>query len=208
MTETMTRVELPKAEWPCKSSPWGAIQDCYGYGEGTWFVMTAGHGGVKLDRKRNAMVPDYMRRAGGWYEEDCEWAIPALVFPDSGLNTGSAAKTLMDYFPHSYAKFFNVHIKTLAGKSYAYDRELFNTEHASDWVSIAASGDHAIGVPKGMVGVTLTIGGKRGSVEEKHILVSKEEYQARNHFGYVAIGDHESWVVEPGQRHHNPKPKN
>ena len=49
---------------------------------GAWTLSTAGHGGIKLNRKRNALVPADARAKGGWYEEDCEWAIPAYVHQD------------------------------------------------------------------------------------------------------------------------------
>ena len=76
-----------------KYSPWGAIQSTHTLADGALFVTTAGHGGVKLDRRRNAAIPAPARSAGGWYEEDCQWAIPAFVHKDIGqamLATDSA----------------------------------------------------------------------------------------------------------------------
>lgn len=59
----------PYKSSPCpKSSPWGAIQDKRELAPGIWQVSTAGHGGIKLSRERNAAVPAYMRAEGGWYE--------------------------------------------------------------------------------------------------------------------------------------------
>jgi hypothetical protein len=37
---------------------------------------------VKLDAARNRKVPAVARQAGGWYEEDCQWAIAAYVHSD------------------------------------------------------------------------------------------------------------------------------
>ena len=68
-----------------QSSPWGRVQSCGMVAPGIGWVSTASHGGIKLDRKRNAEVPEYMRTAGGWYEEDCEWAIPYVVHEASIL---------------------------------------------------------------------------------------------------------------------------
>ena len=51
---------------------------------GAWSVDTAGHGGIKLDAARNRKVPAVARQAGGWYEEDCQWAIAAYVHSDVG----------------------------------------------------------------------------------------------------------------------------
>jgi len=63
-------------------SPWGKIQHVQTLGEGAWFVSTAGHGGIKLDRKRNAAIPSGARMAGGWYEEDCKCAIALYIHAD------------------------------------------------------------------------------------------------------------------------------
>ncbi len=61
------------------SSPWGQIQDCERLSEGVWTVSTASHGGIKLDRIRNALIPEAARIPGGWYEEDCDYAIPVVA---------------------------------------------------------------------------------------------------------------------------------
>lgn len=49
-------------------SPWGKIESKTEFAPDIVFVSTASHGGIKLDRLRNAMVPKPLRRAGGWYE--------------------------------------------------------------------------------------------------------------------------------------------
>jgi hypothetical protein len=175
-----------------KSSPWGKIQHCEAIIEGIVFVSTAGHGGLKLDRKRNAAIPAYLRRPGGWYEEDCEYAIPLCVFASefSEAKVEAAKQTFASYFPHSYAQFYNVPVESLRGKSYQYDHECFDREHASDLVGIAAWGDWQTNVPKGMVGVLATRGGQRTpGIEKLAFLVSSERYKARGQFGYVIQGD-------------------
>lgn len=65
-------------------SPWGPIQHVTSLAPGAWSVETAGHGGVKLDAGRNRKVPAGARQPGGWYEEDCQWAIAAYVHEDVG----------------------------------------------------------------------------------------------------------------------------
>ncbi len=57
-------------------SPWGAVQHGEKLADGVFIVSTAGHGGIKLDRARNALIPHLFRREGGWYGEDCDIAIP------------------------------------------------------------------------------------------------------------------------------------
>lgn len=61
-------------------TPWGMADSAEIVADGIGHVGTPSHGGMKLDRKRNAMVPAPLRREGGWYEEDCEWAIVEYVF--------------------------------------------------------------------------------------------------------------------------------
>ena len=63
---------------------WGKAQCVAELAPGAWLVSTASHGGIKLDRKRNAAVPRGARQEGGWYEEDCQWAIAAYVHEDVG----------------------------------------------------------------------------------------------------------------------------
>lgn len=63
------------------STPWGSSQISTFYAEGVIKHSTAGHGGFHLSSDRNNQVDPTVRRAGGWYEEDCEWAIVAATFP-------------------------------------------------------------------------------------------------------------------------------
>src|SRR3546814_19894645 len=65
------------------STPWGLAQSSEIYANGVVFHSTASHGGIKLDRARNMAMPGVLRVAGGWSEEDCEWAKVAIGFPSS-----------------------------------------------------------------------------------------------------------------------------
>jgi hypothetical protein len=98
-----------------KYSPWGYIQDVEKIADGIWSVSTAGHGGIKLDRKHNAAMPDYMRSPGGWYEEDCQWALVALVFPaafvakmhkDGTSDYDHALQAAEHWYPAEFKRFF------------------------------------------------------------------------------------------------------
>lgn len=85
-------------------TPWGTADYGYVYGEGVIFYGTPGHGGFKLDAKRNKLVPAVWRRKGGWYEEDLEWAIVAVVFPElfEEKEREGAESTLERWFPKQY----------------------------------------------------------------------------------------------------------
>lgn len=99
---------MKKRETPKLETPWGMADSVKTIAKGIIFVSTPGHGGFRLDQKRQAKVPDYMRTPDGWYEEDCEWSIVATVFPEcfSETNLGLAKKTLKNYYPDSFAKFY------------------------------------------------------------------------------------------------------
>lgn len=64
------------------TTPWGRAQTTQRYARGITQYTTAGHGGFKLSPTRNAQVHKVWRDQQGWYEEDCEWAIVALTFPE------------------------------------------------------------------------------------------------------------------------------
>ena len=88
------------------NTPWGPPQTVEVIAHGIFSVSTASHGGFYLDPDRNAEVPDYFKAStfnrlgdSGWYEEDCDWCIPALVFPDEfaaklGAHTVSYARQI------------------------------------------------------------------------------------------------------------------
>jgi hypothetical protein len=69
---------------PPKDSPWGSVQQAEKVADGIWFVYTAGHGGIWLDPDHQERMPACKNFLNSkcWWEEDCDWAIPYLVFQD------------------------------------------------------------------------------------------------------------------------------
>jgi len=72
-----------------RDTPWGRADRVTMHAPGIHFVSTPSHGGFHLDEEHNAKVPEAWRKlswngrgVGGWYEEDCDWAMVALTFPD------------------------------------------------------------------------------------------------------------------------------
>lgn len=64
-------------------SPWGSIQGVEEIIPGMVNVDTPGHGGIHLDPPLQQRMPKALRNtwAGGpWYEEDCDWCKPFVVF--------------------------------------------------------------------------------------------------------------------------------
>ena len=161
-------------------TPWGVSQTQTSFGDGITCHDTASHGGFHVEAAQNKLIPAYMRRAGGFYEEDCEWSIVATVFP-AGFTAGNLAcakSTFRNWYPEAYEKFYGV---TLApGESHVRDEQVFKTLHALDYLVLSAFGDWHPKVAKGNVGVFAGIGGRteRGGFPDdvKWFSVPKSEY--------------------------------
>ena len=161
-----------------KYSPWGKIQTSKVIADGIEKVSTSSHGGFKLNRKRNAGVHPLWRRAGGWYEEDCEWAIVVLTYPILFPQAvPGAVITAKDWFPYEYEGIYN----TLVGEEESSVKRLdnFNKANANNWIVTAAYGPWKENVPQGMVGVVATLGGKPEGAK-RFFLVPKVDYTYPN----------------------------
>ncbi len=68
---------------PGASSPWGPIQTVAPLGPEVVSVTTASHGGLRLSLTALMRLPEPIRQTafsqGGWFEEDCDWALPYLA---------------------------------------------------------------------------------------------------------------------------------
>lgn len=72
---------------PNVQTPWGAADYSKAVAPGITWYSTPGHGGYHVDDEQNAKIkalfPNAKIWAGnGWYEEDCDWALVALAFPE------------------------------------------------------------------------------------------------------------------------------
>jgi hypothetical protein len=174
---------------PPKNSPWGKPDSVEEIAPGIWHVSTPSHGGLKLAPELNKQVPDYLRNAGGWYEEDLDWAAAAVVFPQffSEEVHAAAVRTLKNWRPLEYELFFGETIPP--GESMMKDQEQWNLDHKNDWVVISAVGDWHAGVPEGMVGVWASKGGRNRQYkitgEVRTYLVPAWEYDDPHPFGFV-----------------------
>lgn len=65
------------------SSPWGPIQTVTPLGPDAVEVTTASHGGLRISPAALARLPVAIQSTaysgGGWFEEDCDWALPYLA---------------------------------------------------------------------------------------------------------------------------------
>lgn len=168
------------------STPWGMSQTATIYAPGIVFHSTASHGGFKLDRTRNLAMPAVLRIAGGWYEEDGDWARVAAGYPDlfTYREQASADRTLRDWYPDAWEA---IHGRALSpGESFTRERDAFTRRHASDWVVVSASTSKA---HPDSVEVIASIGGRRDGSPTRAFLVPAEEYAGRGRHGFVIAPD-------------------
>lgn len=134
-------------------TPWGKSQDQEKITRGINFYSTAGHGGYKVSAKLNEQIPDFMRNEDGWYEEDCEWCIPAIIFHEYFKQDviDIAVATFRNWFPDAYEQFYQVELQP--GESHERDRQQFAIDNYNNFVGTSAFGDWHDTVPSGMVGV-------------------------------------------------------
>ena len=85
-------------------TPWGTSDGSRRYGPGVMSYSTASHGGFHLSPARNANVHEAVRSKDGWYEEDVDWSVVALTFPElfTADDRASARATLRMYYPESW----------------------------------------------------------------------------------------------------------
>lgn len=165
------------------STPWGASQMAVIYADGVVAHSTAGHGGIHLSPDRNAKIHPLLRKDAPWYEEDCEWAIVAISFPElfTGYERSLADKTIRNTWPDEWEAIHGT--KLAEGESWTRDRRAFDQRHSADQVVVSAifSDQH----PE-MTEVIAVVGGDRRSGEdERRFLVPSIEYAGRGRFGFV-----------------------
>jgi hypothetical protein len=68
---------------PGAPSPWGPIQTVTPLGPDVVTVTTASHGGLRISPAALERLPEPIRETAfsgnGWFEEDCDWALPYLA---------------------------------------------------------------------------------------------------------------------------------
>jgi len=68
-------------------TPWGASDSADHIAPGIVNYTTASHGGVHVSARRLAAMPTAWHLSewapAGWYEEDCDWALVVLAFPEA-----------------------------------------------------------------------------------------------------------------------------
>jgi hypothetical protein len=182
-------------------TPWGKADYIENIAPGIQRVGTPSHGGYKLDRERNAQVNARWRREGGWYEEDCEWAIVFLTFESTFQETAStehvfrtdlenAHRAARGYYPDEYTAVTGTRV-TLE-QSHVLRRRKFEAENRDNYVAVSGWGDWHPKVPAGFVGVLARKGGV--AVQgERWFLIPKADYDNKGELGIVIRPDHQEW---------------
>lgn len=178
-----------------KRSPWGSVDHQAHLADGIDMVSTPGHGGVKLDRRRNALMPEALRLPGGWYEEDCDVERVVAIFPEAFITERrpdvdavreAALAGVRAWAPDAYEAWTGEKV-TADQSNIVADRE-FLAAHADDFVTVAAWGSWHETVPAGMVGVLAYRGGREGQrrhTEKRYLLVPQGAYDVRDPRGFV-----------------------
>jgi len=184
-------------------TPWGQAQDKKQLGYGVIQVTTVGHGGIHVSPTRNAMVHKAWREKGGWYEEDCDWAIVAITFPNlfSEEHRLIAHNCAKNWFPDEYEQVLGVAL--LPAESLKRREDLFYAAHADRWITTSAFGagqkyGRHVPVPEGMVGV-FAMRGRRAAGGEAAFLVPDAEYKRPYPFGFPIDEErHPAWPFTDG----------
>jgi hypothetical protein len=176
------------------STPWGKADQATAYGPGVTFYGTPSHGGFKVSKALNATVPDPLRNADGWYEEDSDWAKLALAFPHlfTTRERRQAEQSLRNWMPDAWEAHFGRQLAP--GESMAKDDRAALARHARDWIVTAALASNA---RPGMVETWAKLGGDRNSAEERRFWVPEEEYRMRGRIGFVVDTARHEAIEEP-----------
>jgi hypothetical protein len=171
-----------------KRTPWGTSDHEKTYAPGIVFYGTPGHGGFHCDRARNALVHEAWRKPGGWYEEDCEWVIVALTFPEAfpAETVEHARAQAKNERPDGYTAVTGTALSL--EESAELRSRAWYAAHENDYVATAAWGDWHASVPDGLVAVLAVRGvTKRGchGEDEAYFLVPAAEYDTRDRHGFV-----------------------
>lgn len=134
------------------SSPWGEIQTRTVLGEGVVRVTTASHGGILLSAERYAQMPACFKKTwagGAAYEEDCDWACVAVVFPElfSDNSVEAAFRTLRSYSKEDSA------VQKYLDTCPANTRAKAEAERVADMWRVGCEGS----APTGMAGVYVAL---------------------------------------------------
>ncbi len=172
------------------NTPWGSSQQIEEIAPGIIFVSTTGHGGYGIAKELWLKMPSPYRSEGivtrecFWYEEDCDWALVVLSFPEHfSKNIHDAAiTTAKTWHPYSYEKVTGTEVP--AEESYIKQRDIFYKQNLDNLIVFCAKQ-----MPNNMVkcyaGKFDIQGNRLKNYPEKIFLVPDDEYAKRSSFGFI-----------------------
>ncbi|XAI97217.1 hypothetical protein [Dolichospermum phage Dfl-JY45] len=183
--------------------PWGVIEEVTDVAPGIVFVTTSTHGGYRLSPGRVSAIDPRWGVSGPWFNEDDEWAIVALTFPEA---FAAAAAEAVEH-AHAIARAWKPDAyeavtgrAVTPGQSPGRDAVRFITEHPDGLWCRAAQGDAFGLVPKGYVAVEAETD-SRGALARAsgdysarspslHVLLTVEQHRATSEtHGRLAPGE-------------------
>ncbi|TDP89583.1 hypothetical protein EDF62_3336 [Leucobacter luti] len=163
-------------------TPWGNADHVTQPAPGISIVSTAGHGGVKLSRERNAKIPPALRQKNGWYEEDCESHAPFYYFADEMAHEFShndpeymrevAERGLREWYPDEFEKATGQ--KVSPEQSGVLRERLADQQAFNEFAVVSARGSEAF--PDKVV----ISGHRKSDGDEAEFLVDRDEYRAHD----------------------------
>lgn len=178
-------------------TPWGKAQSVEYITPWLTRVDTVGHGGYKVDKTHNKIIPLYTRKISGWYEEDCAWSIVFSTLEDlirqsvfdsereyceRIFQSKVHLETFKNWYPKEYENFFNVILNE--GESHEKDKIEWEKKNKGKWHVVSASS-----LCNEWVLLTLCLDGEREHIRtplERLLIVKEEEYKQgklRDKFG-------------------------
>ncbi|MPR11494.1 DUF7007 domain-containing protein [Microvirga tunisiensis] len=181
------------------SSPWGAPDYAYDYGEGVIKLGTPGHGGFFLTLEANERIHPAWRTGNGFYEEDEQWGIVAHHFPHlfTTRDRTIARRTLINSFPDEFMKVTGEALT--ADQSHTLRQREFWATNAQNWLV-----DAAFGVADQDVKVVASLGGRRESNTQRWFLVPANEYKP-SLLPFVIDLDRHVEILDASQKTFHPK---
>lgn len=92
------------------STIWGTADCSMKIARGIVSYSTPSHGGFHLSPTRQAEMPEVLKIESGWYEEDCDWCLVVMAFPQFFENADLAKSCMRKWHPDRYEKFFGVEL--------------------------------------------------------------------------------------------------
>lgn len=166
-----------------KMSPWGKVQESKVYSDDAVRVHTPSHGGVLISPMMNEKIPEAFRIKEGWYEEDCDWAIPYYFIPEVFGHVAvklhdDAKKTLKIWHWRQWDKMFKLD-QVDPNESSQKMKVIMEKRSIGKMKVLSVLGDWHEKTPKGFVRVCASkiLSPESYGPEESYFLIPEKEYQ-------------------------------